>query len=121
MNKIDIENRIRLGIIFVILIMYSYFKASLTSCGVSEANKYFYNNFSDDKSITNVSADNYTNCEFCNKRKFVRSSHCRTCKVCVMRRDHHCGWIANCVGAGNNRYFFIFCFWVTVSVLLISV
>jgi len=121
MNKTDIENRLYSSVLFVTLITFSYFKASLSSCGISDANRYFntsissYDNPHNHKSITNVSANDYTNCEFCNRKKFLRSSHCRTCNVCVLRRDHHCIWIANCVGIGNNRVFFIFCFWVTVN------
>ena len=121
MNKIDIENRLYSSILFVALISFSYFKASLTSSGISDANRYFYassslcNNTHNYKSITNISASDYTNCEYCNRKKFLRSSHCRTCNVCVLRRDHHCVWIANCVGIGNNRFFFIFCLWVTVN------
>ena len=48
-------------------------------------------------------------CEFCdNKRKFERSSHCRTCKCCVLRRDHHCAFINKCVGFNNNKLFFLY-------------
>ena len=48
-------------------------------------------------------------CEFCdNKRKFERSSHCRVCKCCVLRRDHHCAFINKCVGFNNNKLFFLY-------------
>lgn len=48
-------------------------------------------------------------CDFCEKRrKFERSSHCRNCKVCVLRRDHHCSFINKCVGFSNNKLFFLY-------------
>ncbi len=48
-------------------------------------------------------------CEYCdNKRKFERSSHCRICNCCILRRDHHCNFINKCVGYNNNKLFFIY-------------
>jgi len=41
--------------------------------------------------------------EFCyrcldKKWKPKRAHHCRICRKCVFRMDHHCNWINNCVG-----------------------
>jgi len=38
----------------------------------------------------------------------MRSHHCKECGRCVDRLDHHCPWIDNCVGLGNQRSFYIF-------------
>lgn len=38
----------------------------------------------------------------------MRSHHCKECGRCVDRLDHHCPWIDNCVGLGNQRIFFCF-------------
>jgi hypothetical protein len=46
-----------------------------------------------------------TQCEFCAKLKFERSSHCTQCNVCITRRDHHCDWIGRCVGNSNTQWF----------------
>jgi len=48
---------------------------------------------------------------FCAVCDFVRphaSKHCKVCDRCVVRFDHHCGWIANCVGHGNRRAYLLY-------------
>ena len=48
-------------------------------------------------------------CEFCNnQQKFIRSSHCRICNCCILRRDHHCVFLNKCVGYYNNKLFFLY-------------
>ncbi|GAM20590.1 hypothetical protein SAMD00019534_037650 [Acytostelium subglobosum LB1] len=44
-------------------------------------------------------------CTTCQTNRPIRSKHCRVCKHCVARYDHHCVWINNCVGAKNHRLF----------------
>ena len=46
-------------------------------------------------------------CSRCSKLKPDRSHHCRLCDTCVLKMDHHCPWIANCVGYFNYKYFFL--------------
>lgn len=46
-------------------------------------------------------------CKWCNRYKPDRSHHCRVCRSCILRMDHHCPWIANCVGFRNHKFFFL--------------
>merc|ERR1740130_949887 len=46
-------------------------------------------------------------CKWCLKYKPDRCHHCRICNVCVLRMDHHCPWVYNCIGFRNHKYFFL--------------
>ncbi|XP_076253049.1 palmitoyltransferase ZDHHC6 [Rhynchophorus ferrugineus] len=47
-------------------------------------------------------------CGICQGYKAPRSHHCRKCGRCVLKMDHHCPWINNCVGWGNHAHFTYF-------------
>jgi len=66
----------------------------------------------------------WTKCGKCEIDRPPRAHHCEVCGMCVLRFDHHCPWINNCVGKCNHRYFMqflcygsLFCFgiWTTLA------
>jgi len=50
----------------------------------------------------------WSSCSFCEQYRPPRAHHCGICGRCILRFDHHCPWINNCVGKGNHRYFLQF-------------
>lgn len=59
-------------------------------------------------------------CKWCEKHKPDRCHHCRVCRTCVLKMDHHCPWICNCVGFRNHKYFFLLVFYATIDCHLIT-
>ena len=56
-------------------------------------------------------------CEICQCVKPPRTHHCRKCGRCVLGMDHHCRWVANCVGQRNLKQFLLFVFYLGVVCL----
>merc|ERR1719335_953324 len=59
-------------------------------------------------------------CKWCGKYKPDRCHHCRVCKQCILRMDHHCPWIMNCVGYHNYKYFFLLVWYSALDCVYIA-
>ncbi|KAF3693792.1 Palmitoyltransferase ZDHHC15 [Channa argus] len=47
-------------------------------------------------------------CDRCQVLKPDRCHHCSVCETCVLKMDHHCPWVNNCVGFANYKFFLLF-------------
>ncbi|OEL20425.1 putative protein S-acyltransferase 14 [Dichanthelium oligosanthes] len=86
-------------------------------------------------------------CRKCNQLKPPRCHHCSVCKFflhrtlnlvidlgvfgscpniaslggrCVLKMDHHCVWVVNCVGALNYKFFLLFLFYTFLETSLVT-
>ncbi|EGT39721.1 hypothetical protein CAEBREN_22829 [Caenorhabditis brenneri] len=69
--------------------------------------------------ILNKKTSSGPNCSFCSLSKPFMTSHCRTCNTCIVKRDHHCPWMGQCIGVHNQANFFLFLFNVYLSTVLV--
>ncbi|CAH0562210.1 unnamed protein product [Brassicogethes aeneus] len=71
--------------------------------------------------IVNVTVSGgYRFCEKCRIIKPDRAHHCSVCGVCVLKMDHHCPWINNCVSFTNYKFFVLFLGYALMYCLYVS-
>ncbi|KAG8435427.1 hypothetical protein GDO86_013386 [Hymenochirus boettgeri] len=91
----------------LIMIVFHYYKAITTPPGYPSQVE---------KEVPSVSV-----CRKCIAHKPARTHHCSICSRCILKMDHHCPWLNNCVGHYNHRYFFSFCLFMTMGCIYCSI
>uniref|UniRef100_H2YDE7 Palmitoyltransferase n=1 Tax=Ciona savignyi TaxID=51511 RepID=H2YDE7_CIOSA len=61
-----------------------------------------------------MSGEDWTVCQRCETYRPPRAHHCKICRRCVRRMDHHCPWVNNCIGELNQKYFIQFLFYTAL-------
>jgi palmitoyltransferase ZDHHC2/15/20 len=59
-------------------------------------------------------------CKVCKVTKPPRAHHCSICSACILNMDHHCPWVANCVGKNNYKFFYLFVLYGFLGCTLVS-
>ncbi|KPM05418.1 prolyl endopeptidase [Sarcoptes scabiei] len=60
-------------------------------------------------------------CKKCFVAKPPRCHHCSVCDRCILKMDHHCPWLNNCIGHYNHRYFFFFCAYTWLGTIFVMI
>jgi palmitoyltransferase len=110
-RRINIIIRIILLIIYLFILIFTiyYHYKSMMISNINDNDEYLLD--------SNENSKNY--CNKCKKNRPNRSHHCKICGVCILKMDHHCPWIANCVGEKNEREFIYFLFGSTLGTLYV--
>eukprot|EP00192_Tetraselmis_astigmatica_P010565 CAMPEP_0117681440 /NCGR_PEP_ID=MMETSP0804-20121206/18985_1 /TAXON_ID=1074897 /ORGANISM="Tetraselmis astigmatica, Strain CCMP880" /LENGTH=377 /DNA_ID=CAMNT_0005491201 /DNA_START=396 /DNA_END=1527 /DNA_ORIENTATION=- len=54
-------------------------------------------------------------CRKCQAWKPQRAHHCSVSNACILKMDHYCIWVVNCVGLLNYKFFLLFLFYTSLS------
>lgn len=102
--------------------LYAYYLIIYADPGIISPSDGFYKRVLD--TVASGAEPPAEYCKLCKIIKPPRSKHCRDCNACIDRFDHHCYWIANCVGKKNTRAFYLillYCIAVIVAFQAYSV
>lgn len=106
------------------VLLYCFVQCSLTSPGTVPADGTWALKAGDEMPST-MEAKQTTgerrHCKWCLTYKPDRCHHCRRCNVCVLKMDHHCPWVYNCIGFRNYKYFFLLLVYGVIDAMIISV
>uniref|UniRef100_A0A0R0F2S0 S-acyltransferase n=2 Tax=Glycine subgen. Soja TaxID=1462606 RepID=A0A0R0F2S0_SOYBN len=70
---------------------------------------------------SDTSNQRFRYCRKCSQPKPPRCHHCSVCGRCVLKMDHHCVWVVNCVGASNYKYFLLFLFYTLLETTIVTI
>lgn len=112
------------GVVLYILLNWSYTTCAFTDPGsplnTSPTHRHNYSHLptqepaADISSFTVKATGGARFCKKCQCKKPDRAHHCSSCKRCVLKMDHHCPWLASCVGLKNYKAFLLFLTYTTL-------
>ncbi|KAI8943074.1 hypothetical protein NX059_001107 [Plenodomus lindquistii] len=112
-----------LGIFLYLMLIWSYTTAVFSDPGsplnVNDSNGYSHLPAQEGGGIqytsftVKASTGELRFCNKCQSKKPDRAHHCSSCKRCVLKMDHHCPWLATCVGLRNYKAFVLFLIYLT--------
>jgi palmitoyltransferase ZDHHC9/14/18 len=111
------------SLVTLILTLYTWFDAATTSPGYLRQNTHSEEEFNKTEPTITLK-DKQISLKFCTTCKAirdVRSMHCNICGYCIKRHDHHCVFVANCVGENNTDKFVYFLLSVVAHSLTIMI
>ncbi|XP_041420078.1 palmitoyltransferase ZDHHC2-like [Xenopus laevis] len=59
-------------------------------------------------------------CKTCKLLKPNRCYHCPVCNICILKLDHHCVFLNNCVGLSNYKFFLLFLLYAVLLCIFTS-
>ncbi|BFZ55373.1 hypothetical protein PYCC9005_002413 [Savitreella phatthalungensis] len=72
------------------------------------------------RAVTRKSDGGKRYCSKCDYTKPDRAHHCRACGQCVLKMDHHCPWLATCLGYRNYKAFVLFLLYTAIWCLYMT-
>ncbi|XP_037919412.1 palmitoyltransferase ZDHHC20-A-like [Hermetia illucens] len=69
---------------------------------------------------TRTSSNEPRYCRICATLQPDRAWHCESCGACVLRMDHHCYWMNNCIHFGNYKFFLLTQFYGAMTCLVMA-
>eukprot|EP00128_Syssomonas_multiformis_P013868 Colp12_sorted_trinity150504_noHs@30989 len=111
--------------IFFILLMIAYWRTILTPPGNTPCDFPSSDSLNDQTSlnygiVTRRPDGGIRFCHKCMKVKPDRAHHCSICGQCILKMDHHCPWVRNCVGFRNYKFFVLFLLYLSIYLIMIS-
>ena len=103
-------------LLLFILSLVSYIRTTFTHPG------YIPRNWKHPRAFDLHHTQQHNYCRKCLTYQVSRSFHCPSCSKCILRMDHHCIWVNNCIGAGNHKYYILTMIytWLISLITLIS-